>query len=207
MKASSVFRSLSQRYKDVYGSYDDTTHTMTLFIAITEPLYWRQFREKADRVRQRAVMRKSTVLDVWTIDPSAPKLKDRPTFAIVWHKDLARFLPAVNVATVNREDFMYAQAQAISGAAEANLIKERSGNMPTKQDLPGIRIIIPGAEPGTDLDPGIADMLARINGPSGAEKAGPTSQKRDLSFPNKTNMQAPSPGSYSKRINTAGFRY
>lgn len=204
MKASAVFRSLSDRFRNVYGSYDDTTHTMTLFVTIAEPLYWRQFRDKADRVRQRATMRKSTVLDVWTIDPSAPKLKDRPTFAVVWQKDLARFMPAVNVATVNREDFMFAQAQAISGAADANLLKERTGNLPTKQDLPGVRIIVPGAEPGTDLDPAVADLLSRINSPSGAEKSGGTSQKRDLSFASKSNMQAPSSNRYHRIINTAG---
>lgn len=208
--AGSVFRALIERNPDIVGSYDEATHSMTVFLAVKGVLDFGEWRKRSERVRRIATMQESTVLPgVWSRDPSKPKLIDRPTFAVSYDSQTVRFLPCINIAVVTIGDFAKAQAEAVNAASECNLWQERHGRLPSSGDLSQTATIFyPTATAGMNGDPAIQDLLTRINKAGGANTAAGsasdrgTSQNKPPSFPRPRTMQAHDPDRYHRIIRT-----
>lgn len=202
-KATANLRTLMQQKSDLHGTYDHTTHTIEAYRIVTGVPQFRDWFNSTDWIRKRLTMKKSSMFDLWVVDNDAPKLRNKPTHAVIYDKQLDQFRPAVNLATVTYALLYFAAAQAIDDAAKCNLFRERYKRMPDKSDLPEIeRIIVPGAEPGSQMPAGIADLLTRINATPGPKPglsadAGPgTSQIRADSDSDPKTKRAKNPDRY-----------
>lgn len=200
--ASENLRTLMQKKSDLYGTYDHTTHTIEAYRIVTGVPQFRDWFNSTDWIRKRLTMKKSSMFNLWVVDNDAPKLRNKPTHAVIYDKQLDQFRPAISISVVTFSLFYFAVAQATDDAAKCNLFRERFKRMPDKSDLPEIeRIIIPGAEPGSQMPAGIADTLARINGPGdtpgpSVDADGGTSQTATLSGSRSNAKQAQNPDRY-----------
>lgn len=154
---------LRKKDPDIIAGYNKDLHEVTAFLICRGVLTWDQFQRRSDRARKALTMRKASYLDVLVSDPTAPKLATQPTFAVVYDRSIKRFLPAVNCACVLLSKFYHAEASATAAAAEANLFAERNGRLPQPGEMPTCELIYPGSEAGTTTDPGVIDLLGRIN--------------------------------------------
>lgn len=201
--ATANLKALMQKKPDLRAEYDEVTHTVLAFVTINGVPQFKEWMDSTDWIRRRIRMRQSSVLDVWTVDPGAPNLRNKPTHAVIYNKQLDQFRPAVNLATVTYALLYFAAAQAIDEAAQCNLFRQRHGRMPDEADLDGVqKIIYPGAEPGTQMNPEVADLLTRINATPGPKPglstdAGPgTSQIQGDSDSDPQTKQAKNPDRY-----------
>lgn len=161
--AVTTFRALAQR-EPIFGKASVDQHSLTVFLKLPTATSWRDFQRESERIRRHATMRRN-ILGSWSMDEGAPRLNSRPRFAVCYDRQLQRFLPGVNVAVVRMSTFALAQAEAVSAAAEANLLKERTGRLPSANDLASCDfLIVEGMEPGTEMEGAVSDLLQRING-------------------------------------------
>lgn len=207
---AAVFRSLTERFPEVCGSYDQSTHSMTAFLSVKGVLDFAEWRKQSERVRRIATMQESTVLPgVWSRDPSAPRLIDTPSYAVSYDTKTDLFHPAVNVATVTQVDFYKALSEATAAAAEATLFRERTGRLPGAGDLSQpVIIFYPTATAGMNGDPAIQDLLTRINKAGGANTAAGSASGRGTMQTQRQpqarpqTMQAHDPDRYHRTIRT-----
>lgn len=204
-ETADTLRTLSQKKPDLHAEYDEVTHTVTAFMVVSGVPFFKDWMRKTEPIRRALTMTKATVIDCWIPDPSAPKLRDKPWTAAIWDESVDAFRPGINVATVTRGRLSMALTTAVEQASRATVFKLRYGRLPTTADLPDIeRIIIPGPT-GADIDPAVADLLARINGrgdtpgPS-AESAPGTLQNGIPTNSGPQTMQSQNPDRYRKRI-------
>lgn len=205
--AKDVFRTLNEYDRQTVGTYDNGKHSLTIFAVVAGVPTFGDWRKRREAIARRATMTQST-LGFWVKDDSKPQLETRPAFAVCYEKTTGRYLPALNAGTnVLQSQFVRSFAEATAAAAEATLHLERTGNHPTPADLDGTLVFIPGAEPGHDTPPEIADLLTRINDggttPRPAERESrPTSQTRSGTFSEPRHKQASIRGCY--RVNAWG---
>lgn len=204
-ETADTLKTLSQKYKDLHADYDETTHTVTAFVVVSGVPMFNDWMRRTTPIRRALTMTKATVIDAWINDPSAPRLKDKPWTAIIWDESVDAFRPGINLGCVTKGRLSMSLTTAVEQASRATVFKLRYGRLPTTADLPDIeRIIIPGPT-GADIDPAVADLLARINGRG--DTPGPSPESAPGTFQNgiPTNSgpqtkQAHNPDRYRKRL-------
>ena len=204
-ETAATLKTLSQKYKDLHADYSQETHTVTAFMVVSGIPTFNDWMRRTTPIRRALTMTKATVIDAWINDPTAPRLKDKPWTAVVWDESVDAFRPGINLGCVTKGRLSMSLTTAVEQASRATVFKLRYGRLPTTADLPDIeRIIIPGPS-GAELDPAVADLLARINGrgdtPGPSPESAPgTSQNGIPTNSGPQTKQTQGPDRYQKRI-------
>lgn len=204
-ETAETLKTLTQKRKDLFASYDESAHSITAFVVVSGVPMFTDWMRKTEPIRRQLTMKEATIVDCWVCDPSAPRLRDKPWTAIIWDESVDAFRPGINLGCVTKGRLSMSLTTAVEQASRATVFKLRNGRMPTLSDLDGVeRIIIPGPS-GADLDPAVADLLSRINGrgdtpgPS-AESAPGTLQNGIPTNSGPQTMQAHQSDRYHQRI-------
>lgn len=163
IRAGDTIKRMADNHSDVCGSYDDATHSMTVYAAITSATDFDAWQPRAAELRNEATRVRSTVIpDVWILNPSAPILLGEPIAAVRYSRQARAFLPVVNICCWRQAQFVQAKAIAIAAASDAMIHAEKTGELPAEID--GLEVFYPSAmfQPGR-FGAEVESLLSRFN--------------------------------------------